>query len=100
MKAEAVIAMVRRDVETMWQKHLNWLATGGQEGIPCLDIPSMERLRNRTDLEILDKALSKGMYIPDYEEYKAHYPFSEYSAEEDMLTEEEFKFLKEVLENE
>ena len=73
MKAEAVIAMVRRDVETMWQKHLNWLATGGQEGIPCLDIPSMERLRNRTDLEILDKALSKGMYIPDYEEYKAKY---------------------------
>ena len=65
MKAEAVIAMVRRDVETMWQKHLNWLATGGQEGIPCLDIPSMERLRNRTDLEILDKALSKGMYIHD-----------------------------------
>ena len=36
----------------------------------------------------------------DYTQYKQHYPFSEYSAEKDMLTIEEFKFLKEVLENE
>lgn len=36
----------------------------------------------------------------DYEQYKLHYPFSEYSATEDMLTFEEFNFLKEVLENE
>lgn len=36
----------------------------------------------------------------DYTQYKEHYPFSEYSAEEDMLTFEEFNFLKEVLENE
>ena len=36
----------------------------------------------------------------DYEQYKEHYPFSEYSAEEDMLTIEEFDLLKEVLENE
>ena len=34
----------------------------------------------------------------DYEQYKRHYPFSEYNAEEDMLTFEEFNFLKEVLE--
>ena len=34
----------------------------------------------------------------DYEQYKAHYPFSEYSAEEDMLNAEEFNFLKEVFE--
>ena len=35
----------------------------------------------------------------DYEQYKLHYPFSEYNAEEDMLATEEFDFLKEVLEN-
>ena len=36
----------------------------------------------------------------DYTQYKEHYPFSEYSAEEDMLTFEEFNFLKEWLEDE
>ena len=35
----------------------------------------------------------------DYEQYKEHYPFSEYHATEDMLTFEEFDLLKEVLEN-
>lgn len=34
----------------------------------------------------------------DYTQYKEHYPFAEYSAEEDMLTFEEFNFLKEVFE--
>ena len=33
----------------------------------------------------------------DYTQYKEHYPFSEYSATEDMLTFEEFNFLKEWL---
>lgn len=33
----------------------------------------------------------------DYQQYKEHYPFSEYHAEEDMLTIEEFELLKEVL---
>ena len=73
MKAKDVIEMVRRDVEIMWQKHLDWLATNGEQGMPCLDVPAMQKLRNRTDLEILDKALSRGMYIPDYEEYKQKY---------------------------
>ena len=35
----------------------------------------------------------------DYEQYKEHYPFAEYSAEEDMLNAEEFDLLKEWLEN-
>ena len=34
----------------------------------------------------------------DYEQYKLHYPFSEYNAREDMLNQEEFDFLKEVFE--
>lgn len=77
MKSEDVIKMVRRDVEIMWQKHLDWIETQGQKGMPCLDIPAMEKLRNRTDLEILDKALSRGMYIPDYDEYKKNFLNSE-----------------------
>ena len=36
----------------------------------------------------------------DYTQYKEHYPFSEYSAEEDMLTTEEFDFLKGILNDE
>ena len=34
----------------------------------------------------------------DYTQYKEHYPFAEYSAEEDMLNAEEFDLLKEWLE--
>lgn len=33
----------------------------------------------------------------DYEQYKEHYPFAEYNAEEDMLAFEEFDLLKEVI---
>ena len=38
------------------------------------------------------------LVFDDYEQYKAHYPFSEYNARKDMLTIEEFDLLKEVLE--
>ena len=71
MKAEDVIKMVRRDVEEMWNKHLTWIKTNGAEGMPCLDIPAMEKLRARTDREILDKAVSRGVYVIDREEYLA-----------------------------
>ena len=37
--------------------------------------------------------------LDDYKQYKEHYPFAEYSAEEDMLNAEEFDLLKEWLEN-
>lgn len=33
----------------------------------------------------------------DYRQYKEHYPFAEYNAEEDMLAFEEFDLLKEVI---
>lgn len=36
----------------------------------------------------------------DYEQYKEHYPFAEYNAEEDMLTFEEFELLKGILNDE
>ena len=36
----------------------------------------------------------------DYEQYKEHYPFSEYHAEEDMLDFEEFDLLKGILNDE
>lgn len=36
----------------------------------------------------------------NYKQYKEHYPFSEYHAKEDMLTEKEYKLLKEVLNDE
>ena len=52
-------------------------------------------------LEMLKKKKVNLFHIwvfDDYTQYKEHYPFSEYSAEEDMLTFEEFELLKEVLE--
>ena len=38
--------------------------------------------------------------LDDYKQYKQYYFFDENHTEKDMLTIEEFKFLKEVLENE
>ena len=52
-------------------------------------------------LEMLKKKKVNIFHIwvfDDYEQYKAHYPFSEYNAKKDMLTFEEFNFLKEGLE--
>lgn len=52
-------------------------------------------------LEMLKKKKVNIFHIwvfDDYEQYKAHYPFSEYNAKKDMLTFEEFELLKEVLE--
>jgi hypothetical protein len=69
MKSADLIKMVRDDFKMMWNKHLKYIETQGQEGMPCLDVPFMERLMARTDEEILDHALSKGVYIIDKEEY-------------------------------
>ena len=65
------------------------------------DCYTKENAKLKKTIEILKNKKVNIFHIwalDDYEQYKAHYPFSEYSAEEDMLATEKFDFLKEVLE--
>ena len=61
-----------------------------------------EHYKTKKAIEILKDKKVNLFHIwvfDDYAQYKEHYPFSEYSAEEDMLNAEEFDLLKEWLEN-
>ena len=67
------------------------------------DCYTKENVKLKKAIEILKDKKVNLFHIwvfDDYKQYKQHYPFSEYSAEEDMLATEEFDFLKEWLENE
>ena len=83
---------------------LFFLAIGEQEHISkCKetieqDLDRLEELENA--IEIIKNKKVNIFHIwafDDYEQYKEHYPFAEYNAEEDMLTFEEFDLLKEVI---
>ena len=66
-------------------------------------IKAQEQEKKLKALEII-KEKKVNMYhiwvFDNYQQYKEHYPFSEYHAIEDMLTFKEFIFLKEVKDNE
>lgn len=63
---------------------------------------SLDRLEKLEKvIEILKKKKVNIYHIwafDNYQQYKEHYPFSEYHAEEDMLTEQEYEQIKKVLE--
>ena len=65
---------------------------------------SIERLEELEKIIELIKNKKVNMFhiwaFNDYQQYEVHYPFSEYHAEKDMLTKEEYDLLKEVIENE
>ena len=62
---------------------------------------SQENTKFKKVIEILKNKKVNVFHIwvfDDYKQYKLHYIFSEYHAEEDMMTEEEFNFLKKEFE--
>lgn len=64
---------------------------------------SQENTKFKKAFEILKNKKVNLFHIwvfDDYEQYKEHYIFGEYHAEEDMLTEEEFNLLKGILNDE
>ena len=75
-------------------QYINYLEANKECDIIEKELKALEILKNKK------VNLFHIWVFDDYEEYKAHYPFSEYSAAEDMLVTEEFDFLKEWLENE
>lgn len=62
-------------------------------------------MEQTSNLKLLKTILKKKVNIFDvwrvdtYKEYKKQYPFAAYHAEKDILTKNEFKLLKEALEN-
>lgn len=75
-----------------------------EEDLP--DTYNQDYFRIEKELKALEIIKNKKVNIyhiwvfDNYQQYKEHYIFAEYHAEEDMLNIEEFNFLKEVLENE
>ena len=96
-------------LEGLIDAYISWRAYQTRECIEN-DYRYKKLLKDLDRLEELEKAfdilknkkvnLFHIWVFDDYKQYKQHYPFSEYNAEEDMLTTEEFDFLKEWLENE
>ena len=65
----------------------------------------IDRLNNENEklkkvIELLKKKKVNVFHIwvfDNYKQYKEHYPFAEYHAKKDMLTQEEYELIKEVL---
>lgn len=117
---EALTLLIPKDIQT----HIDFRNKYGSsiKGFICKDLDRLEELENelnafgvwnkiifkenkkfRKVIEILKNKKVNIFHIwvfDDYEQYKEHYPFAEYNAEEDMLVFEEFELLKGILNDE
>ena len=93
-----------RESGMLQRQELIYLANKYNLPITIMDCETNKKYKKLENaLEIIKNKKTNLFHIwvfDDYEQYKEHYPFSEYNAREDMLTFEEFNFLKEILENE
>ena len=69
MKAEAFIKEVRESTQALWDSHQKYIETGGRVGLLCFDPDVLEAKVKRTDREIIEQGLAKGVYIEDAEDY-------------------------------
>lgn len=69
MKAADFIKDIRSSTQRMWESHKLYLSTNGEQGMRCFTPDKMEALLNRTDREIIELGLAKGINIEDAEEY-------------------------------
>ena len=65
MKVKDFIDYIRKDRLELWNQHLLWVKTNGEQGIRCATPEIMESLINETDEEIIHKALDKGFTFED-----------------------------------
>ena len=65
MKAAALIKEVRESTQHLYDSYQKYLETDGKMGLCCF-----ERLK-RSDRDIIEQGLAKGVYIEDAEEYLA-----------------------------
>lgn len=71
MKASDLIKEVRESTRVLYDSYQRYLETGGQSGMCCFDPDILEQRMNRTDREIIEQGIAKGVYIEDAEDYLA-----------------------------
>lgn len=69
MKAADLIKEVRETTQYLYDSYQKYLETGGQVGLCCFDPDVLEARLKRTDREIIEQGLAKGVYIEDAEDY-------------------------------
>lgn len=71
MKAVALIKEVRESTQHLYDSYQKYLETDGQMGLRCFDPDLLEERLRRSDRDIIEQGLAKGVYIEDAEEYLA-----------------------------
>ena len=71
MKSAALIKEVRESTQALWDSHQRYIATNGQLGLRCFSPEVLEEKMKRTDREIIEQGLERGVYIEDANEYLA-----------------------------
>lgn len=71
MKAAVLIKEVRESTQRMWDSHLQYIETNGEVGMLCFTPDIMKQKLDRTDRDIINEAIAKGVAIEDAEEYLA-----------------------------
>lgn len=69
MKAEILIKEVRESNQKLWDSYQLFLSTNGEQGINCFTPDKMKRLLERTDKEIIEAGIAKGVVIEDADIY-------------------------------
>lgn len=71
MKAATLIKEVRESTQLLWNSHMRYIESGGEVGMPCFTPDVLKQKLERTDRDIIEQGLAKGVYIEDADEYLA-----------------------------
>lgn len=69
MKAKDFIVDVRSSNQRLWDSYQLFLSTKGEQGMNCFTPDKMKQLLERSDKEIVEQGLAKGVYIEDAEAF-------------------------------
>lgn len=69
MKAKKLIESVRNDVQRMYDLYEEYVRTDGASGMNCSNPESLRKKLDRTDAEIVQLAIDKGLWIEDADDY-------------------------------
>lgn len=69
MKANDFIVDVRSSTQRLWDSYQLFLSTKGEQGMNCFTPDKMKQLLERSDKEIIEQGLAKGVYIEDAEAF-------------------------------
>lgn len=72
MKAAALIKEVRESTQALWESHQRWIETNGEMGLRCFTPDVLKEKLERTDRDIIEQGIAKGVYIEDAAEYLAN----------------------------